>query len=241
MLRFYPTTASDLPRLRRTGLAEGARLLGSLEAARREAARAGTDSGGEDEAARVLVVSALAHPELGEETGGNAPALAPSAFENLGPPYRPPEPAAAGGGYVLRAADGDRPLPGRRLLLIHRRGVWDLPKGKQAPGEDVRACALREVREETGLSQVQALGALGPTVHGYADAAADGTPRYAVKTTHWFLMETPEADLTPEREEGIDRATWTAWQEARARLGYETLRRHHRRAEAQARTLLEEA
>ena len=29
-------------------------------------------------------------------------------------------------------------------------GLWALPKGNIAPGEDPRATALREVREETG-------------------------------------------------------------------------------------------
>lgn len=230
MLRFHPAAERDLPRLRREGLPKGARLLGSLEAARREAS---SDEGD----ARVLVVDASAYPEL--EAGDNAPALPPSAFENLRP-YRPPAPVTAGGGYVLRAEEDGQPLPARRLLLIHRRGVWDLPKGKQDPGEDVRACALREVREETGLGEVQALGALGATVHGYDDEAPDGKPRYAVKTTHWFLMETPEADLTPERAEGIEKATWVPWEEAGARLGYETLRRHQRRAAKQARALLAE-
>ena len=233
MLRFHPAAERDLPRLRREGLPEGAPLLGSIEAARREA---GGPRG--DDAGRVLVVSAVAHQTELDEASGDAPALPPSALENLGPPYRPPEPVTAGGGYVLRAGEQSKPLPARQLLLIHRRGVWDLPKGKQDPGEDVRACALREVREETGLGAVLALGALGPTVHGYEDTAADGSPRYAVKTTHWFLMETPEADLTPQCAEGIEKAVWAPWAEARPRLGYETLRRHHARAGSQARALL---
>jgi len=36
------------------------------------------------------------------------------------------------------------------LLMIFRRGKWDLPKGKADEGETVEACALREVEEETG-------------------------------------------------------------------------------------------
>lgn len=43
-----------------------------------------------------------------------------------------------------------------QVLLVRRatepgRGLWSLPGGRVEPGEDARACALREVREETGL------------------------------------------------------------------------------------------
>ena len=39
------------------------------------------------------------------------------------------------------------------VLLIHRphRQDWSLPKGKRRPRESALECALREVREETGL------------------------------------------------------------------------------------------
>ena len=39
------------------------------------------------------------------------------------------------------------------VLLVHRRhhDDWSIPKGKADPGESAADCALREVREETGL------------------------------------------------------------------------------------------
>ncbi|QCI80276.1 NUDIX domain-containing protein [Hankyongella ginsenosidimutans] len=48
-------------------------------------------------------------------------------------------------------------LSGRHVLLIRRGtppnlGAWSLPGGRIQPGETVRAAALREVREETGLA-----------------------------------------------------------------------------------------
>jgi 8-oxo-dGTP diphosphatase len=55
----------------------------------------------------------------------------------------------AAGGIVLRAgAQG-----GWEVVLVHRRTQedWSLPKGKLARGESAEHCALREVREETGL------------------------------------------------------------------------------------------
>src|SRR5688572_13984023 len=53
----------------------------------------------------------------------------------------------AGGGIVVNQFG--------KVLLIFRRGVWDLPKGKQDPGETLAQTALREVREETGLTDLK--------------------------------------------------------------------------------------
>lgn len=135
-------------------------------------------------------------------------------------PYRPPAPVTAGGGYVLRANATD--LGGEpEVLLIHRKGRWDLPKGKQDEGETVKQCARREVQEEVGASSMLVLRGLGTTVHGYPDGDV-----YAVKTTHWFWMQTNQQEFTPQQEEQIDEVAWVPWSEARERLGYETLRRH---------------
>jgi 8-oxo-dGTP diphosphatase len=40
---------------------------------------------------------------------------------------------------------------GRVLLCRNHRGEWELPGGRPDPGEPFRDCAVREVREETGL------------------------------------------------------------------------------------------
>jgi 8-oxo-dGTP diphosphatase len=40
---------------------------------------------------------------------------------------------------------------GRVLLLLNKRGEWDLPGGRPDAGEDHRTALKREVREETGL------------------------------------------------------------------------------------------
>ncbi len=52
---------------------------------------------------------------------------------------------------VLRDEDG-------RLLLIRRsdNGMWALPAGAMELGESIADCAVREVREETGLVTLQA-------------------------------------------------------------------------------------
>ncbi|HET6568980.1 MAG TPA: NUDIX hydrolase [Rhodothermales bacterium] len=138
-----------------------------------------------------------------------------NAIVNLSP-YRPPKPVTAAGGYVVRPG-GNAP----EVLVIFRRGVWDLPKGKLDRGETVEACALREVREEIGVADLHLLQPAGTTEHGYDDEDA-----YAVKTTHWFLMRTAETDFTPQKEEDIEQVAWMPWPEALERIGYDTLRDH---------------
>lgn len=41
-----------------------------------------------------------------------------------------------------------------RILLLRAFRNWDFPKGLAAPGEDPLATALREAREETGLTDL---------------------------------------------------------------------------------------
>ncbi|MFB6229836.1 MAG: NUDIX domain-containing protein [Salinibacter sp.] len=178
----------------------------------------------------VLVVdgSRLPANELVEDARSvRVPVVPPDALRNADP-YRPPRPVTAGGGYVGCALPNDV-----ALLVIFRRGVWDLPKGTKAPGETVRTCAKREVREEIGVDTLRMGRALGTTRHGYPDE-----DHYAVKTTHWYLMQTPERSFEPDCQEGIERVARARWSVARRHMGYETLRRHMDRMEDTVRTAL---
>jgi len=179
----------------------------------------------------VLVIDdqALPTPPATVDTRQAAlPTLPAAAIQNVAP-YRPPVAITAGGGYVACPLDDD----GVALLVIFRRGAWDLPKGKQDPGESPEACALREVREEVGIDELQSVRPLGTTQHGYVR-----DDRYEVKTTHWFLMRTPERTFEPERREGIVRVTWARWPVTYRHLGYDTLRRHMDRCETDVRAAL---
>lgn len=177
----------------------------------------------------VLVVDRRALSQTGSEDARSirVPEVPPSALCNVDP-YRPPRPVTAGGGYVGCALPDDV-----ALLVIFRRGVWDLPKGTKAPPESVETCAQREVREEVGVDALTLVRALGTTRHGYPDG-----DHYAVKTTHWYLMQTPERSFDPDRREGIRRVAWARWDGVRRHIGYDTLRRHMDRVEAKVRTAL---
>lgn len=103
----------------------------------------------------------------------------------------------AGGGIVFNAEN--------QLLLIKRKGFWDLPKGKAEPGEKIRTTAIREVEEETGVHIETADEQAVITYHCYKMKG-----ECCLKETHWFEMATTTAEqnLIPQTEEDIEQAIW---------------------------------
>lgn len=84
------------------------------------------------------------------------------------------------GGAAMCAASAASP----KYLYIFRRGFWDLPKGKQEKGEDIRDTALREVQEETGLKHLT-LGEELPTTYHLIRRKHAGL---ALKECVWYSM-----------------------------------------------------
>ena len=104
----------------------------------------------------------------------------------------------AGGGLVSNRR-GD-------YLLISRNGMWDLPKGHQDPGEDIKVTALREVQEETGISELEVRELICMTDHCYKRNGI-----WHLKHTWWYdMLYTDPTDLTPQTEEDITKAAWVA-------------------------------
>ncbi|MDZ7772272.1 MAG: NUDIX domain-containing protein [Balneolaceae bacterium] len=136
----------------------------------------------------------------------------------------------AAGGVLFRRKEEFRryengemapPVPdGVEVLLIHRRGVWDLPKGKMEEGEGHEDCARREVAEEVGLDRLPRITAfLVKTFHSYREQ-----DRAVEKITFWYAMDgEPFGAFTPQREEQIERVAWVPLAEARSRVGYDNL------------------
>ncbi|MGE9616877.1 MAG: NUDIX domain-containing protein [Solitalea-like symbiont of Acarus siro] len=52
-------------------------------------------------------------------------------------------------------------------LLIYRRDLWDLPKGKVEDKENLQQAAIREVQEETGIKASNVLNFVTNTWHCY--------------------------------------------------------------------------
>lgn len=114
-------------------------------------------------------------------------------------------------GYTrVNAAGGVVESAGGKLLMIHRRGVWDLPKGKQEAGESDESTALREVREETGVETLAITTKLCDTYHVYMQGE-----KPFLKRTAWYAMSAVgEQALKPQAEEEIDSAVWLTKDEA---------------------------
>ena len=55
---------------------------------------------------------------------------------------------------VIEAAGGIVQNELKEILFIYRLNKWDLPKGKIEPGEKEEVSALREVSEETGVTNI---------------------------------------------------------------------------------------
>lgn len=102
----------------------------------------------------------------------------------------------AAGGVVLTP---DR----KQILVIHRRGYWDLPKGKPLKNESTPESALREVREETGLKNVSIVKPIGSTSHVFVKSEI-----HVLKKTMWFEMVSGDRDVKPQRSEDIDEVLW---------------------------------
>ena len=95
----------------------------------------------------------------------------------------------------------------KELLVIHRLGKWDLPKGKLEKREDIKTCALREVEEECHVSDLEITKELTSTFHCYKTKKSI----WILKRTYWFEMESAyTGQLIPQIEEGIDSVEWAS-------------------------------
>ncbi|HUL58261.1 MAG TPA: NUDIX domain-containing protein [Anaeromyxobacteraceae bacterium] len=88
-------------------------------------------------------------------------------------------------GAVLYRDDGGT----RRYLLLRAYRNWDFPKGQVEEGEDPLAAAVREVREETGIADLEF-----PTGHDFVETE----PYARGKVARYYVARTRTAavDLT---------------------------------------------
>ena len=100
-----------------------------------------------------------------------------------------------------------------KYLMIYRRKVWDIPKGKLDKGESVKNCAVREVEEETGV-KVKIDKKIDSVWHTYVTKK-----KYVLKKTHWYAMScVNDKKMAPQKGEGIKKVEWMSMEEVRKAL-----------------------
>jgi ADP-ribose pyrophosphatase YjhB (NUDIX family) len=105
---------------------------------------------------------------------------------------------------IIKAAGGLVNNNENEILMIFRRGKWDLPKGKLDPGETLEQCAMREVEEETGLKKLELQQHLLTTYHTYHESG-----KFILKESYWYNMRiNGQQPLIPQAEEDIAEARW---------------------------------
>lgn len=88
-----------------------------------------------------------------------------------------------------------------KFVAIERNGIPDLPKGHIEKGESPEEAALREVEEETGITDLEIIKELPATWHCYLL-----NDQWTVKKNSWYLMKTASGmKNVPQTEEGISK------------------------------------
>lgn len=134
----------------------------------------------------------------------------PPAGAPRGP--RKPIVEVSAGGVVVRLIDGVEHV----LVIRDPYRKWGLPKGHAEDGESPGQTALREVREETGLTDLR-LGEELVTIDWIFRASG----RRIHKFTTFFLMYSELGDPVPEEREGISACQWVPLRVAHERISYD--------------------
>jgi ADP-ribose pyrophosphatase YjhB (NUDIX family) len=125
------------------------------------------------------------------------------------------------GGVVYRMEAGTHLF----LLIRDSYANWGFPKGHLEQGERAEDAALREVREETGLNDLELRGRI-ETIDWYFRFRG----RVIHKICHFFLMETTQVETAPQRTEGITACRWVSYGQAAESISYANARQVLRRA-----------
>ena len=88
------------------------------------------------------------------------------------------KPVRAAGAVVFRRTES-----GIRLLVLRAYKNWDFPKGLVEPGEEQLSAAKREVKEETGLTEVE---------YPFGEEYKETLPYAVNKTARYYLAETEQ-------------------------------------------------
>jgi bis(5'-nucleosidyl)-tetraphosphatase len=118
-------------------------------------------------------------------------------------------------GFVLFRATPHGP----RFLLLDYGKHWDYPKGHLEKDESQWRAAVRELREETGIRQVDRVGTFRRAMHYAFYSPKKG---HVQKTVTYFLGRTrAEAVTLSDEHEGF---AWLPYEDALKQLTYQNAR-----------------
>ncbi len=127
---------------------------------------------------------------------------------------------SAGGLIWRRGASHDFEVA---LIRPAGKDAWCLPKGLIEKGESPEDAAVRECREETGLT-VSPVEPLGEISYVYSRRAEAGGPLIRIfKNVYFFLMKFEGGDPAAHDRE-VDEVAWLGVDEAERRASYKSER-----------------
>jgi len=148
---------------------------------------------------------------------------------------------SAGGVVVHRGAEGwqvaviepqKEPSPAAPSRKTSQKMLLALPKGLVDPGEKPEQTAIREVREETGVT-ASLIVKLGDIKYAYVRSWGDKERVFKVVSFYLLRYESGRIDdIAPEMRIEVKRALWVPLEESIRRLTYRGEKDMIRRAEA---------
>jgi 8-oxo-dGTP pyrophosphatase MutT (NUDIX family) len=103
------------------------------------------------------------------------------------------------------------------LISVGDEGRWQLPKGLVGRGESPEQAALREVREETGLT-CEMVAPIETIEYWYFSKGRGQRVRFH-KNVHFFLMRYLSGD-TAAHDDEVNEARWVEIKEAAGMLAF---------------------
>ena len=138
------------------------------------------------------------------------------------------------GAVIFNETLGDRYY----LLLLYDAGHWDFPKGGIEEGESEIDAVIREVREETGITDLKLIEGFQQTI-SYQFRSSEGEIN---KTVVFYLGRTSTFKVTLSHEHKA--YAWLKYEDALEHLTYDTaravLKLAHKFLESQARSRAKE-